>query len=56
MRYYICDIRKPNEVFYFAVGNGEYKPAIYADKTEAEKDCEWMNNISKLTRYAVREV
>lgn len=52
--YYICDIRKPNEPFLFAVGDGKYAPAIYANKSHAEKDCEQMNRISTLTRYEVK--
>lgn len=53
--YYICDIRKPNEPFWFAVGNGKFEPAVYTDKAEAEKDCKWMNSITTLTRYEVKD-
>lgn len=57
MKYYICDVRHPNEAFLFsAERDGEFIPAIYADKSEAEEVCHKMNLLSRITSYEVKEM
>lgn len=57
MKYYICDVRRPNEPFFFtAEHDGKFIPAIYADKSEAEEVCHEMNLSTTITRYEVKEM
>lgn len=55
--YYIYDVRTPKKPFLFSAGyDGKFIPAIYKDKSEAEKICDEMNQTSVITQYAVKEV
>lgn len=57
MKYYICDVRRPNEPFLFtAEHDGKFIPAIYEDKSEAEEICHEMNLTTDRTRYEVKEM